>query len=86
MSLAYRQGESDEGVVESLLRQVYKTLRRSFLLSFATFGLLLTVFGAAVDPMGHAALAGILGASGIIVFTVNILAYLVYSLLEKRYQ
>jgi hypothetical protein len=65
---------------------VYVPLRRSFLLSFATFGLFLIVLaGAVIAPRGHDVLSGLFAASGVIIFTINVIGYFLYGFVKHRY-
>ena len=74
------------GEARSLPIQVLAMLRRSFLLSFATFGLVLLVLGATVfSYFDYGALAGLSGAAGIIIFLSNVAGYGIYKYFEQRY-
>lgn len=66
--------------------RVYSRIRSSFLLSFATFGLFLILLGGTVfQYFGDPATAGVVGASGLIIFLVNVVAYLVYLYLARKF-
>ena len=65
---------------------VYYRLRRSILLSAAAFGVFLLFLGGTVfQAIGEPATAGIIGASGMVIFFVNVFFYVVYKFMVKRY-
>lgn len=65
--------------------QLFSTVRGSFLLSFATGGLALIVLAAVFPYFANPAVAGILAASGIVIFLINVAAHFIYKLLEYVY-
>ena len=81
MSLDSRRGRSGEGGFEIVRygRALYARIRRSFLLASAAFGLLLVVFAATVvDAVASGTWSGLIAASGVIIFVVNIIGIGVY--------
>lgn len=84
-----RRDQDNRNVVVATVAGLYAYLRKSFLLSFATFGLLLIVMGGAIAPISNGELtnvvAGLLGASGFVIFVLNIIGYGIYSVIRRRY-
>ena len=86
MSLRAKAHRGEMGLIQSGTVKVYTTLRRSFLLSFATFGLILIVLGGTVfSRLDLPTVAGLSGAAGIIIFLSNLLGYGIYKYLEQNY-
>lgn len=75
----------DSPVVRTGLR-VLRAFRRSALLMFAAVGLVLIVLaGTIISALGHGALAGLIAASGIVIFVVNVVGYGLYKVIEYHY-
>lgn len=84
MSTRYSRPEGNR--VSTWIRRAYLRIRKSFLLSFAIAGLALMLVGGTVMPLvGSPETAGIVGASGLIIFFVNVIGYLVYQFVARRY-
>ena len=72
------------------LLKVVEHVKRSFLLLFVTFGLtLLLIVAPLLSYLGNQAqtetAAGIIGASGMVLVVVNLVGYLIFRFLRKRY-
>ena len=69
----------------SLPVQVLLTIKGSFLLSFATLGLLLVVLAAGIPYVISDEVAGIVAASGLVIFVINVVGHFIYKLLERSF-
>lgn len=64
--------------------RVYNRIRRSFLLSFSVFGIVMVGLGGVVAQLvsGDGTWPGVIAASGVVIFFINLLGYFVYKALE----
>jgi membrane protein YdbS with pleckstrin-like domain len=69
----------------TLPMRVALRIRQSFLLSFATAGLLLVVVSSVFPYFADPAVAGILAASGVVVFVINVVGFVLYKQLERMF-
>jgi hypothetical protein len=71
---------------QGVLRGVYRTVRRSFLLSLAAIGGVLTLLGGGVlQNTGFPVLGAIIGTVGVTWILTGIAGYGLYRVLERRY-
>jgi len=70
---------------KSWLYRLSVALRSSLLLSLVAFGLVMAASGLAIEAGGHSKLAGIVGASGLVISVINLVMYISYKLMEALY-
>jgi hypothetical protein len=70
---------------KSWLYRLSVALRSSLLLSLVAFGLVMAASGLAIEAGGHSKLAGIVGASGLVISVINLVMYISYKVMEALY-